>query len=256
MSTMPQAEKPSHKRPVMEKGARKRVKISTEERPSLTQMLSRQSGLASPLSLSQTSDKSTVSLARLIVLQTVQRAVKPKEKTQQIQQNQIMNQCTMAIQDVIFQLSTKRRVTIRKWKSMKFVDIREFYDEHGNTKPGKKGLSLVPDEWKKLYNFFDAVTEAIELVEENQVGMIASLNDIPGCILKPNGDVRAIALPLSNKRRITVRYFRNGVLIDLREFYEQNGMSKPGKKGISLSKDQWMALQEIANEITKAIDSL
>ncbi|KAJ8524508.1 hypothetical protein ON010_g16610 [Phytophthora cinnamomi] len=163
---------------------------------------------------------------------------------------------------------------------MKFVDIREFYDDNGTPKPGKKGggnmgsplccstgkpcsnvgvvqvgISLSPDQWEKLYSFSDAIAEAIQLVEEDNVGM-ESLAGVPGCILRPDGDVRAIALPLSNKRRATVRYFRNGVLIDIREFYEQDGVSKPGKKGISLSKDQWTALQKIADGITEAADRL
>lgn len=63
-------------------------------------------------------------------------------------------------------------------------------------------------------------------------------------------------IQLSNKRRATVRYFRNGVLIDIREFYDQDGVSKPGKKGISLSMEQWTALQKIADEITEAADRL
>lgn len=141
---------------------------------------------------------------------------------------------------------------------------------------------MSPDQWEKLYSFSDAIAEAIQLVEEDRVGM-ESLAGVPGCILRPDGDVRAIALPvsstyfnfrstkycvyakemmisvwmqLSNKRRITVRYFRNGVLIDLREFYEQDSVPKPGKKGISLSKDQWIALQEVAEEIAEAADRL
>jgi hypothetical protein len=39
----------------------------------------------------------------------------------------------------VFQLSTKRRVTVRRWKSTVLVDIREYYDDNGVSKPGKKG---------------------------------------------------------------------------------------------------------------------
>lgn len=55
---------------------------------------------------------------------------------------------------------------------------------------------------------------------------------------------------------MTVRYFRNGVLIDIREYYDQDGVAKPGKKGISLSKAQWLALQELASDISDAAKKL
>lgn len=40
---------------------------------------------------------------------------------------------------IAFELSTKRRVTVRKWRGTLYVDIREFYDDNGTSKPGKKG---------------------------------------------------------------------------------------------------------------------
>jgi hypothetical protein len=52
---------------------------------------------------------------------------------------------------------------------------------------------------------------------------------------------------------VTIRFFRTGVLIDLREYYEQGGSMKPGKKGISLSKEQWRKLERMQNEITDAM---
>ncbi|RLN15066.1 hypothetical protein BBI17_007650 [Phytophthora kernoviae] len=118
--------------------------------------------------------------------------------------------------ETVFQLSAKRRLTVRKWKSTVLVDVREFYDDNGEPKPGKKGISLSLDQWKKLMELSDAVTEAVALVEED-------------CIR---------------------------VLIDLREFYDQDGVAKPGKKGISLSKDQWVALQEVAADVTDAAERL
>ncbi|POM75145.1 Hypothetical protein PHPALM_7790 [Phytophthora palmivora] len=254
MSTLQQPQESTRKRPAEASiEGSKRNKTDIHDRPSLTQLLSRKSALEPQLPLSQTSEDSDVPLARLAAQQKAKRAAELKSKTQQKQPK--TRGRTTEQGDVVFELATKRRVTVRKWKAMKFVDIREFYDDNGEVKPGKKGISLSPEQWEKLFSFSDAITEAIELVEEDKVGMEA-LAGVPGCILRPDGDVRAIALPLSNKRRATVRYFRNGVLIDLREYYEQDGVSKPGKKGISLSKDQWMALQEVADEITEAADRL
>ncbi|RLN94216.1 hypothetical protein BBJ28_00018702 [Nothophytophthora sp. Chile5] len=158
-------------------------------------------------------------------------------------------------QETTFELSAKRRVLVRKWKNVVLVDIREFYDEDGVAKPSKKGLSLSLEQWHKLVELSDAVSEAIQLVEENRIRK-DSLVDVPGRIPKPGGDSRAIAFPLSAKRRMTVRFFHALVLIDLREFYEQDGAAKPGKKGIALSKDQWVSLQEVAEDISDAAERL
>ncbi|KAE8895413.1 hypothetical protein PF005_g872 [Phytophthora fragariae] len=253
------AEESTRKRPAEAAvEAPKRLKAEIEQRPSLTQLLARKATAEPQLSLSQDSD---APLARIAAQQKAKRA-KAKQQQQPLPQQQQQQQETSKGHgktteegDVVFELTAKRRVTVRKWKAMKFVDIREFYDANGAAKPGKKGISLSPDQWEKLSSFSDAIAEAIQLVEEDNVGM-ESLASVPGCILRPDGDVRAIAVPLSNKRRATVRYFRNGVLIDIREFYDQNGVLTPGKKGISLSKEHWTVLQKIAHEITEAADRL
>jgi hypothetical protein len=43
-----------------------------------------------------------------------------------------------------FSLGPKRRVTLRKWKTGKLIDIREYWQDakDGKDKPGKKGLLL------------------------------------------------------------------------------------------------------------------
>ncbi|TMW66155.1 hypothetical protein Poli38472_003920 [Pythium oligandrum] len=154
----------------------------------------------------------------------------------------------------VFQLSSKRRVTVRKWKSAVLVDIREYYDDNGVSKPGKKGISLAKDQWSTLLRLSRVIDKAIALVEEDSVDPHSLEN------VKERGAVsseeRSIAFTLSSKRRITVRFFRTAVLVDIREYYEQGSEMKPGKKGISLSKDQWRGLHKIEPEISEAIQEL
>ena len=76
--------------------------------------------------------------------------------------------------------------------------------------------------------------------------------------VQKNGDGESY-FELNDKRRVTVRKFRDVALIDIREMYQDriSGEMKPGKKGISLSVDQYEALKEIVqsgsldDEITK-----
>ncbi|KAN0132091.1 PC4 domain containing protein [Lactarius tabidus] len=54
---------------------------------------------------------------------------------------------------------------------------------------------------------------------------------------------------LGKKKRVTVREFKGSTLIDIREYYGSEGEEKPGKKGISLSVEQWRNLMEASEAI-------
>lgn len=59
---------------------------------------------------------------------------------------------------------------------------------------------------------------------------------------------------LEKQRQVRINEFRGRKLIDIREYYEKNGEMLPGKKGISLSIEQWKKLLKVADEINKAIE--
>lgn len=59
------------------------------------------------------------------------------------------------------------------------------------------------------------------------------------------------------KRRITVRKFKGKPLIDIREFWEPSpGELAPGKKGISLSVDQWNRVKDLIDQVDLSIKEL
>jgi hypothetical protein len=63
-----------------------------------------------------------------------------------------------------FTISATKRVTINTFKGKKLVDIREFYTdkESGELKPGKKGISLSIEEFKKLLDQLPLVQDALK----------------------------------------------------------------------------------------------
>jgi uncharacterized protein YukJ len=67
-----------------------------------------------------------------------------------------------------FDLSTKKRFTVREWKGNTLLDIREFYEKDGDMKPGKKGISLTLDQYKELRDL--VISGSIDAVIKEQGG--------------------------------------------------------------------------------------
>ncbi|CAN1179041.1 RNA polymerase II transcriptional coactivator KIWI [Linum perenne] len=63
-----------------------------------------------------------------------------------------------------------------------------------------------------------------------------------------------VVCDISHNRKVKVRNWKGKVWVDIREFYYgKDGTQFPGKKGISLTVDQWKALRDHAEEIDKAL---
>ncbi|ODV77688.1 PC4-domain-containing protein [Suhomyces tanzawaensis NRRL Y-17324] len=69
--------------------------------------------------------------------------------------------------EVVIELDSKKRVTIRKFKNIKLVDIREFYVDKasGEKRPGAKGISLTEEAWTKLVGSVSQVDAALAALD-------------------------------------------------------------------------------------------
>lgn len=61
-----------------------------------------------------------------------------------------------------FDLDRNKRVTVREFKGKVYIDIREFYEKDGKQLPGKKGISLQPEQWRKLIGLADEINDALK----------------------------------------------------------------------------------------------
>ncbi|XP_048875095.1 activated RNA polymerase II transcriptional coactivator p15-like [Brienomyrus brachyistius] len=65
--------------------------------------------------------------------------------------------------DNLFQIGKMRYVSVRDFKGKVLIDIREYWmDQHGEMKPGKKGISLNPEQWNQLKEQMSDIDEAMK----------------------------------------------------------------------------------------------
>ncbi|XP_058463963.1 RNA polymerase II transcriptional coactivator [Malaya genurostris] len=58
---------------------------------------------------------------------------------------------------------------------------------------------------------------------------------------------------LDRNRKISINEFKNKLYVNIREYYEKDGKTLPGKKGISLTVPEWKKLLEYADEINEKL---
>ena len=84
-----------------------------------------------------------------------------KEKSEEEERDDII----VGEKEVAFLLDKRKRITVHKFKGQLKVDIREYYEDNGEMKPGKRGLSLNLDNWNKLKEFMEQIDEAIDNIK-------------------------------------------------------------------------------------------
>lgn len=62
----------------------------------------------------------------------------------------------------------KKKVTVRKFKNMKLIDIREYYQKEGLWMPGSKGISLTEEQWNALVNRMVDISEALHKIDDKE----------------------------------------------------------------------------------------
>lgn len=59
---------------------------------------------------------------------------------------------------------------------------------------------------------------------------------------------------LGRMRKVTINEFKGKLLIDIREYYtDAAGDMKPGRKGISLQREQWEKLLSLTDKVNSAL---
>ncbi|KAF8630655.1 hypothetical protein AX15_002805 [Amanita polypyramis BW_CC] len=60
-----------------------------------------------------------------------------------------------------FDIGKKKRITVSMFKGQPLIDIREFYGDEGQEKPGKKGIALTIEQWEAVKSNIDTVDQLL-----------------------------------------------------------------------------------------------
>ncbi|XP_016337158.1 activated RNA polymerase II transcriptional coactivator p15-like [Sinocyclocheilus anshuiensis] len=67
--------------------------------------------------------------------------------------------------DNMFQIGKMRYVSVRDFKGKVLIDIREYWmDQEGEMKPGRKGISLNPEQWNQLKEQISEIDDAVRRI--------------------------------------------------------------------------------------------
>ncbi|TFK75416.1 PC4-domain-containing protein [Pluteus cervinus] len=130
----------------------------------------------------------------------------------------------------------------------------EEYEDSPKSKAKAKKQTVVKSKPKAESSSSNKKRKSAAIVEESDSGAEANQETNGGVTIRSDADGNKY-VELGKKRRGTVRSFKGSTFLDIREFYEASGESKPGKKGITLSQEQWELLKKCQSDIDKMFAS-
>lgn len=65
----------------------------------------------------------------------------------------------------------------------------------------------------------------------------------------------SMSVQLAPNRHVRLNEFKNSLLVDVREYYEAGGETKPGNKGLSMTSAQWSDLAALLPELKSSLQS-
>ena len=64
--------------------------------------------------------------------------------------------------EIAYELTKKKRVSVSKWKGNILINFREFYEKDGQMLPTKKGICLTEDSWCILKSLIPHIDKAMK----------------------------------------------------------------------------------------------
>jgi len=186
----------------------------------------------------------------------------------------------LAVRDLSFarELGGERRVGVSEYGGRPLLQVREYYEKGGERLPGRMGLALDEAGAAALAAAADAIDAAAAALGQamppaagaaeasvaaagpSKAAAAASSSAVPAApataaaapaattpaaASSSGGEAPLFVLDLGASRRASLSRWKGALQVDLREWYAgaAGGELQPGKKGISLKREEWRALR-------------